>query len=237
MPNVTGGQAYNADTLDDVSQRALALGRKDSPEEMREKLDRGQVVFNYGGYFIFRKQDWDLLGNPEVISNTGGVVNKVSTAADLSANITPRNAWALIPDIYLRLNWQALELEMEVALIGGRIDSVSDLNGTADTKLTAATKGYTLLEWGGVLRGKYSFLRGQPLHVGLEIGYASGDGAEDSTGKVNFQARSAPIPTARPSAASSSIRTTRSTSFCSGRSSARWPTPPTSNRGFPTTSA
>ena len=62
-PQQGQGVFYNADTLDDVSQWILALGKQDKPEELKEKLDQGKVVFNYGGYFVYRQQDWVETGD------------------------------------------------------------------------------------------------------------------------------------------------------------------------------
>ena len=41
-PQQGQGVFYNADTLDDVSQWVLALGKQDKPEELKEKLDQGK---------------------------------------------------------------------------------------------------------------------------------------------------------------------------------------------------
>lgn len=180
-PYLSTGQSYNADMLDDVWQLGLALGKQDQPEELEEKLERGKAVFNYGTYILFRKQDWDLSTNPG--QGTGGVLNQVTSPADLSAIIVPRDAWALIPNVWMRLNWRALHLELEVAMIAGQIGAVNDLS----TQLAAAKDGYTLLEWGGVFRADYSLLRGKSLHLGLEVGYASGDAAEDINARTNFR--------------------------------------------------
>ena len=69
-PQQGQGVFYNADTLDDVSQWVLALGKQDKPEELKEKLDQGKIVFNYGGYFVYRQQDWDQTGALTPSGNT-----------------------------------------------------------------------------------------------------------------------------------------------------------------------
>src|SRR5260370_23294578 len=66
-PQQGQGGFYNADTLDDVAQYALAVGRMDKPDELTDKLERGQVVFNYGGYFVYRSQDWSSKNPPAAV--------------------------------------------------------------------------------------------------------------------------------------------------------------------------
>src|SRR5262249_24454928 len=99
------GVFYNADPIDDVSQWILTLGKMDTPETIKEKLDQGKAVFNYGGYFVFRRQDWAQKTNP-----TSPVNNDPK---DLQAALAPRDAWAFIPDLWFKLAWKKLQLELE----------------------------------------------------------------------------------------------------------------------------
>ena len=102
-PQQGQGVFYNADTLDDVSQWVLALGKQDKPEELKEKLDQGKIVFNYGGYFVYRQQDWDQTRRDCQPSG--------NTYQSLQNGIHPRQAKAFIGDIWLRLNWKKLHIE------------------------------------------------------------------------------------------------------------------------------
>ena len=77
-PNQTNGPAYNADPIDDVTQWVLALGRQDKPDELEERVVRGDVVINYGGYFVYRRQTWDEITNP-------------------AQNLSPTNPFGAIP--------------------------------------------------------------------------------------------------------------------------------------------
>ena len=56
-------------TLDDVSQWILALGKQDTPEQLKEKLDQGKAVINYGLYAVYRQQDWAQTTNPSSVTN------------------------------------------------------------------------------------------------------------------------------------------------------------------------
>jgi uncharacterized protein (TIGR04551 family) len=175
LPNQVQGPVYNADTLDDVAQWGIALGRADKPEEVKERVERGELVLNYGLYTIYRRQDWDQITNPGVPT---GVVNG-TTLAKLQANLTPRGAWAVIPDVWFRLNYKKLQIELEFAVIGGKVN-------TPSADLSAANQPLTIIEWGGTFRADYSMLH-DALHLGLEVGTASGDQAEDPNAILNFR--------------------------------------------------
>ncbi|MCK5799806.1 MAG: hypothetical protein KAI47_21600, partial [Deltaproteobacteria bacterium] len=58
---VGGGQAIDLNQLDDIHQIVLFAGRFDRPEVIKDRLDRGDLVLNYGGLFVWRKQDMDYL--------------------------------------------------------------------------------------------------------------------------------------------------------------------------------
>jgi uncharacterized protein (TIGR04551 family) len=170
-PQQGQGVFYNADTLDDVSEWALALGKQDKPEELKEKLDQGKTVFNYGGYFVYRQQDWDQSA-PLSASN--------NTYQDLQNGIHPRQAKEFIGDVWLRLNWKKLHMEAEGAIIAGTIGNLSDIYGT---KYTGST---SILSGGFVFKTDYKLLH-DALKLYLEVGFASGDDSEDFNASVNFK--------------------------------------------------
>jgi uncharacterized protein (TIGR04551 family) len=174
-PQQGQGVFYNADTLDDTSQWILALGKMDKPEELKEKLDQGKIVFNYGGYFVYRQQDWDQTGP----------VQPSNTYASLQSTINPRHAKAFIPDIWLRLNWKKLHLEAEGAMIVGTIGNLSDIYGATNGMMQV--KGATsILSGGFVVKADYKLLH-DALKIFVEVGYASGDDSEDPNGLINFR--------------------------------------------------
>lgn len=185
-PNQSNGPVYNADRLDDVMQWGLAVGKQDKPEDLKEKLEKGELIINYGGYFTVRYQSWDLVRNPGVTSDptkTGGVLGQQTPPNTLSDLLTPRNAWAFVPDLWFRLDWRRLHLEAEWVIVGGRVNNVSDLTQSA----IGRGNGYTILQYGGVLRTLVRLLRNKQLFFGLELGYASGDGYEDPNARLNFR--------------------------------------------------
>jgi uncharacterized protein (TIGR04551 family) len=170
-PQQNQGVFYNADTLDDVSQWVLALGKMDKPEELKEKLDKGKAVMNYGGYFVYRQQDWAQRTNPSDYTQ--------NTYRQLQDNLAPRKARAFIGDIWLRLNWKKLHLEVEGALIAGKLGNLQD-------QFAAIAGETTILSGGFAFKGHYKLLR-DALKIFLEVGYASGDANEDVNGQLNFR--------------------------------------------------
>ena len=89
----------------------------DKPEELKEKLDQGKIVFNYGGYFVYRQQDWDQTSAR--LKPSGNNYGRCCRPAS-----HPRQAKAFIADIWLRLNWKKLHIEAEGAIIAGTIGNL-----------------------------------------------------------------------------------------------------------------
>ena len=175
-PNIQNGPNYSADPIDDVSQAVLAIGRQDKPEELRERVDRGDVVVNYGGYFVYRWQSWDQITNPG--AGIGGATTGLSPDK-LAGNLTKRGAWAFIPDLWFRLNYKKFHLEAEGVLIYGKVGNVQD-------QLSAMAGELTILQYAGVIKADYKLLR-DALSIGLEVGSASGDPSEDPNANVFFR--------------------------------------------------
>jgi uncharacterized protein (TIGR04551 family) len=191
------GVFYNADTIDDVSQWVLTLGKMESPELLKEKLDQGRVVFNYGGYFVYRQQDWDQSGvaaNGQLTAN--GMSTTISphnnTDPQLQASLNPRHAKEFIGDIWLRLNWKKLHIEAEGAVIAGTIGNLSDIYGTNTFNGKLFAGATSILSGGFVVKADYKLLH-DALKLFLEVGYASGDDSEDTSGTVNVQFAN-PVP-------------------------------------------
>ncbi|MDB4965478.1 MAG: hypothetical protein JWN44_1167, partial [Myxococcales bacterium] len=170
-PQQGQGVFYNADTLDDTSQWILALGKMDKPEELKEKLDQGKIVFNYGGYFVYRQQDWD---------QRGPLTPSGNTAQQLQGTIQPRQAKAFVGDIWLRLNWKKLHMEGEGVIVAGTIGNLTDVFGSGYKGATSILSG------GFVVKADYKLLH-DALKIFVEVGYASGDDSEDPNAAVNFR--------------------------------------------------
>jgi len=162
------GQPYDLTSADDVQQWIGFLGRIDSPLRVKERLAHGDVVFNYGTYWVFRRQKYDY---PDTAAMTGNIDT-------LASNLVPRRAFAMIPDLWLRLNWGNLQLEAEGVFVYGWITHLADVSSRMhdpDEK-----KDYYIRQFGWVFRGSYGFLR-NTLRVRVEMGMASGDDQLEDT--------------------------------------------------------
>jgi uncharacterized protein (TIGR04551 family) len=162
---------FNADTLDDVSQWILALGKMDKPEELKEKLDMGKIVFNYGLYAIYRQQDWSQSVNPPQATNNDPMT--------FQTNLAPRHAKVGVVDVWLRLNWKKLHIEAEGVIVAGTIGNLSDVYAPVKGSVKILTGGF-------VAKADYKLLH-DALKLFLEVGFASGDDSEDPNAVVNYQ--------------------------------------------------
>jgi uncharacterized protein (TIGR04551 family) len=77
--------------------------------------------------------------------------------------------WTITPNLWFQLLYDTFHLELEAALIYGKVGNVDSPENATD-ELTPLT----LLQWGGVLQIDYGLLS-DALRIGLEFGYANGD--------------------------------------------------------------
>ncbi len=151
-----GQQAWDLDDNDDVTQYVFVLSRMDKPDDFKDTVDRGELALNYGVYFTYRTQSWDY------DASTLGVGGSID--ADM---FVPRDAKAYIPDVWARLGWGDLLVELEAVAAIGHIAELTDQDPSLDQSVD-------LRQWGGVARGKYRAMENK-LEFGLELGAASGD--------------------------------------------------------------
>ena len=158
---INTGQAYDLTPADDLQQWTVFLGRIDTPQKVRQRLAAGEVVFNYGTRWVFKRQDLDSAYDAPLTGDT----------SLLSDSLVRRKAFVMMPDLWLRLNWKQLQVEFEGVYKYGWIRNTDDLPGVT---ATTGNKDLTISQFGWVLRGSYRFLQNK-LFVGLELGMASGD--------------------------------------------------------------
>jgi uncharacterized protein (TIGR04551 family) len=177
-----GGQAYNLDTKWGTSEWLFKLGRLDKPAEWKERVARGDVAINYGMYHGLRFQENDLAYNCAVAPGIGATDETCvlgakdsqgqTTTGGLRDMYVKRNAWSWTPDIWFKLTWKGLDVELEALYVLGNIGNATDISNKLD-------KGLEIRKWAAVARGQYRFLA-DALRVGLEIGSASGDATENN---------------------------------------------------------
>lgn len=176
------GQALDATQADDVIEVVAAVFQRPlTTEELdtRNKMvnEKMKPAFDWGTYFVFRQQEYDLASNRQpsyAPTSSAGAVNTVTTTNFDKFDLVPRKAWAVIPDLWAKLEWvptygQRLRIELEASFIYGEAESV------ADDPAAAITSDKTIMQWGGVLQAEYQL---NNLTLQLETGVASGDSAE-----------------------------------------------------------
>ncbi|OJT16895.1 TIGR04551 family protein [Archangium sp. Cb G35] len=159
-PNGEQGQPVDITGADDSHSWVLAVARRDTPQQVRAKLDNNQGVLNYGLHFSWRTQ-------------------RYSPARDESGQVqpgqfVPRGASLYIPDVWLRYEERNFRVELELAAYLGQI------NGLAQTAAQANDPSFNqtldVMAFGGAAVGEYRLLNGQ-LNLQMELGFASGDRA------------------------------------------------------------
>ncbi len=148
------GHPYDLDDADDANSWVFTISRMNSPAEMRDILDRGELAFNYGVYLAYKTQSWDV--------DLTGFQQGGALAAE---SFVPRDLTTYTPDVWARFGYGGHLLELEAAFEFGSIDRLDDrgLVGSVDIR-----------KFGAV--GRYSWLGfDDKLKAGLEVGGASGD--------------------------------------------------------------
>ncbi len=146
---------WDLDDGDDVNGWVAVISRMDSPQEFKDRVDRGDVAFNYGVYFEYKTQGWDYdLRDFEL----GGVPDPLT-------RYVPRDAKTYTPDLWAKLGIGRWTLEAEFAAQLGKINRLDDLGKLGEVDVR---------KFGGTGRLSWKGMEGK-LRLGLEGGAASGD--------------------------------------------------------------
>lgn len=172
-------QPFDRTQVDDGRDWVLMVLRRDTEDEIRRMRAAGRRTFvNYGLYLTYREQSWD--------APTLHVPGSDTTAIADDAFV-PRDAWAVMPDVWFRLLHDNYRLELEFVTVQGKIGSRSLLDGQQGRDITES-QSLELQQYGLVVQNEFR-LADDKLKLGLEIGYASGDSAY---GFGNFPGRTNP---------------------------------------------
>ncbi|WNG29863.1 TIGR04551 family protein [Cystobacter fuscus] len=170
-PNGPDSEPVDVSKTDDVHSFVLAVARRDTPQQVKAKLDNNQGVLNYGLHVSYRSQQ----SSSEGLNGSGAVLNPDGS---VGGNITyvPRNASLVIPDVWLRYEEKNFRVEFEVAAYLGTIGSRQGTPLPAGNLDPNQNQSLTVAEFGGAAVGEYRLLNGK-LNIQLELGFASGDRA------------------------------------------------------------
>lgn len=171
----TIGQAFSVEKFDNVYQWAASIERRDEPEMLKRKLSLGNPVFNYGVIGWLRYQDIDDAYGSESVED-------VSDLQTYTNSLVQRRALMVTPDLWMRVNWRTLRVELEASGTYGRFnirdfdteleDGQNSLNGLTSDQLSEKT----ILNFGYALEFKYGFFDDR-FHIGFDHGFATGDNA------------------------------------------------------------
>jgi uncharacterized protein (TIGR04551 family) len=170
------GYPYDLSQDDDVLELMASIVKRDNPVALRERIDRGEPVLNYGVQVVYRNQGNTVTPMPAnaVPATTG----PVPLTPEQLNQATPFDAFSVTPDVWAKFYYKALTLEFEGIGVFGKIDHPGVLAVDQQT--------LTLRQFGWVAAGELKLYR-DSFFIGLESGGASGDQAEDPSQYLNYR--------------------------------------------------
>ena len=174
------GYPYDLSQNDDVLQLMASIARIDSPIDLRERIDRGDVVVNYGLQLVYRNQ-----GNIDAVPTGQNAATSLGAGPqplmpDQIPTSLPYGAISFTPDVWFKLYYKALTIEAEGIAILGRIQHPGLLSeDNQELKLAQA---------GWVVASELRLFH-DSFFVGLEVGGATGDQANDPGQYLNYRWR------------------------------------------------
>jgi uncharacterized protein (TIGR04551 family) len=175
------GYPYDLSQNDDVLELMASIARIENPIDLRERIDRGDVVVNYGLQVVYRNQ-----GNIDAVPATNAA-NSMSAGGfgpqplmpDQIPSSLPYGALSFTPDVWFKLYYKALTIEAEGIAILGRIQHPGVLAEDTNQELKLAQAGWVVAS---ELR-----LFHDSFFVGFEVGGATGDQANDPGQYLNYR--------------------------------------------------
>jgi len=154
-------QPFDRDPRDDVRTYAFGFARYHDDAGVRRRVRGGAVSVNYGLIASYRTQKIDVPG----YYAPGGLSGNYGPDA-----VVNRDLQTVSADLWFRLVHRSFRLEIEAAVIWGRIGDAS-----LDPGLSLGT-AIESLQYGGVVQAAWT-PGGGGFSLGLEVGLASGDPA------------------------------------------------------------
>ena len=169
------GQPKDLGEDDDVQQWVLTffqrpLSKEEKDTRLKSLREDFKPAFDWGVYTVLRVQDRDLdFGDYDAYRKTGGAANY----DDLS--LLTREAWAVIPDIWLRFEKRfnytsGIRVELEAVGLVGEIGNVSDDSATPSER--------KIQQFGAALELEVQWE--ELWGFGLDAGFATGDDVRSS---------------------------------------------------------
>lgn len=159
------GQPENTCNTCNVNEWGLVVAHRTNPELQKLKLARGDLVVNGGLFTLLRSQYLDVQNGTSPIG-----VNPVPGSTDLTNGgngLIRRNAWALIPDLWLQILYKKFRLEAEGVAVLGEIGAIPGSTFRQGEQTDVRM-------WGMAAQTEFRALEDK-LHLQFDFGYASGD--------------------------------------------------------------
>jgi uncharacterized protein (TIGR04551 family) len=172
------GYPYDLSQNDDVLQLMASVTKIDSPVDLRERIDRGDLVLNYGLQVVYRNQGNTV--NPATSQQLASPYGAQPLMPDQLPQSIPFDGISVTPDVWFKLYYKALTIEAEGIGIFGRI-----LHPGA---LAAEDHEITLAQAGWVVASELRLFK-DSFFVGFEAGGATGDQASDPGQYLNYRWR------------------------------------------------
>ena len=98
-----------------------SIAKIDSPVELRERIDRGDVVVNYGLQVVYRNQgNVDAHSDVRDDGHDGPLTGRSRSMPDQIPSSVPFGGLSFTPDVWFKLYYKALTIEAEgIASSGG----------------------------------------------------------------------------------------------------------------------
>jgi uncharacterized protein (TIGR04551 family) len=172
------GYPYDLSQDDDVLQLMASVIRKDNPVELRERIDRGEPVLNYGVQLVYRNQGNTV--TPMTSTTMATTTGPQALTPEQLNQAQLFGAFSFTPDVWAKFYYKALTLEFEGVGIFGKIDHPG--------VLAADNHAVTMRQMGWVAAAELRLYR-DSFFVGIETGGATGDQAEDPSQYLNYRWR------------------------------------------------
>jgi uncharacterized protein (TIGR04551 family) len=184
------GYPYDLSQNDDVFQMMASITRIDNPVQLRERIDRGDLVLNYGLQVVYRNQGNTVRPMDATVVTSTTSTNGPQPLTPEQLNKAERfDATSVTPDIWAKFYYKALSVEFEGIGIFGKIDCPGVLSAdSSGTTCTDSRNQLTMRQLGWVVASELRLYR-DSFFVGLETGGATGDQAEDPGQYLNYRWR------------------------------------------------
>ena len=149
------GHPFDLDDSDDATSWVAVVSKLDTPQDFRDTTDRGDIAADYGVYFQYKTQAWDL-----------NLTNMPAGTFDPMTGYEPRSLTEYTASLWGKVGIGHHLFEAELVGHLGSLDKVMDLNGSAASM--------SIEKFGGAARWTWRALEDK-LHLGFESGFATGD--------------------------------------------------------------